>query len=98
MPQVVDWSMLGRVDDDGSTLLLTGGGARSVLITQTEGDLLDPPTGPDFSEVEVRGVVGRHDLGSSTLEWVEDGRIVRMRSETVAIDELVDLAETMAPR
>jgi hypothetical protein len=98
VPQVVDWSMLGRVDDDGSTLLLTGGGARSVLITQTEGDLLDPPTGPDFSEVEVRGVVGRHDLGSSTLEWVEDGRIVRMRSETVAIDELVDLAETMAPR
>jgi hypothetical protein len=98
VPESEDWSMLGRFDEGAATLLLTGGGARRVIITQIEGDDLDPPTGPDFSEVEVRGVVGRHDLGSSTLEWVEDGRIVRMRSETVAIDELVDLAETMAPR
>jgi hypothetical protein len=98
VPDVEGWSILARVQGEETVLLLTGGGARNVLITQSEGDLLDPPTGPDYSEVEVRGIRGRHDLSSATLEWVEDGQIVRLRSETVGIDELIDLAETMAPR
>lgn len=98
VPEVEGWSILGRVGPDGTTLLLSSGGARSVLVTQGEGTRLDPPTGPDFSEVEVRGVEGRHDLPSSTLEWVEDGQILRMRSETVSIDELLDLANAMVWR
>lgn len=98
VPEVEDWSVLGRIEDEGTTLLLTGGGARTVLVTQGKGTRLDPPTGPDFSEIEIRGVEGRHDLSSSTLEWVEDGQVVRMRSETVGIEDLIDLAESMRPR
>jgi hypothetical protein len=32
------------------------------------------------------------------LEWVEDDRIVRMRSDTVAMDDLLELAATLEPR
>lgn len=98
VPEVEGWSILGRMGPDGTTLLLSSGGARSVLVTQSAGTRLDPPTGPDFSEVGVRGVEGRHDLSSSALEWVEDGRILQIRSETVGIDELLDLAKAMVPR
>lgn len=98
VPEADDWSILARIDGTGTTLLLTGGGTRNVIVTQDEGTLLDPPTGPDFSEIDVRGREGRHNLSTSTLEWVENGQVVRMRSETVGVDELVDLAETMTSR
>lgn len=98
VPVVTGWSVLGRIEEEGTTLLLTGGGARSVIVTQTPGTQLDPPTGPDFSEVEIRGISARHDLSSSTLEWVEEGAIVRMKSNTVGIEELRELAEAMEPK
>jgi hypothetical protein len=99
VPEVAGWSILARIDEQGdTTLLLTGGGTRNVVITQSEGTRLDPPIGPDFSQIEVRGTEGRHDLSASTLEWVEDGRVLRMQSETVDIHELLELAATMEPR
>lgn len=98
VPDVDGWSILGQVDQGGTTMLLTGGGARSVLVSQEEGTRLDPPTGPDFSEVEVRGVAARYNAATATLEWVEDGRVVQMRSDTVSMGELLDLAATMEPR
>lgn len=97
-PEVEGWSVLGRVDGSTTMILLTGGGSRSVLLTQTPGSRLEPPTGPDYSEVEVRGVDGRYDVSETTLEWVEDGYLFRMRSETVGLAELVDLASTLEPR
>lgn len=98
VPEVDGWTILARFDGTDATLLLTGGGSRSVVVTQREGTVLDPPTGPDFSAVEVRGLEGRHAFSTSTLEWVENGRIVRMRSETVGIEELLELAEAMTRR
>jgi hypothetical protein len=77
---------------------MTGSGTRSVLVTQSEGTRLEPPTGPDYSEVTVRGATGRYDASTATLEWVEDDRIVRMRSDTVAMDDLLELAATLEPR
>ena len=97
-PDVEGWSVLGRVDAASTTILLTGGGSRSVLLTQEPGSRLEPPTGPDFSEVEVRGSDGRYNVSETTLEWVEDGYLLRMRSETVGLAELVDLASTLEPR
>lgn len=95
IPDAEGWSVLGRVDGDTTTILLTGGGARSVVVTQTPGSRLNPPIGPDYSEVEVRGAGGRYNTSEATLEWVEDGQVVRMRSDTVGLSELIDLASTM---
>ena len=97
-PVVEGWSLLARVDGETTTILLTGGGARNVIVTQVPGSRLDPPIGPDYSEVEVRGIDGRYNASEKTLEWVEDGSVVRMRSETVGLAELVDLASTMESR
>ena len=98
VPEVTGWSLLARIDGRETTLLLSGGGTRSVIVTQMPGTRLDPPTGPDFSEVGVRGLDARHDLTSSTLEWVEDGFVVRMKSSTVSVEELLDLAAALEPR
>jgi hypothetical protein len=98
VPEVAGWSLLARIDGPETTLLLSGGGARSVIVTQMPGTRLDPPTGPDFSEVEVRGLDARHDLTSSTLEWVEDGFVVRMKSSTVSVEELLELAAALESR
>lgn len=98
VPDVEGWSLLSRVDENGTTILLSGGGTRSVMITQTPGTRLDPPIGPDYSEVEVRRVEGRYNAAEATLEWVEDGQLIRMRSETVALAELVEIAATMETR
>jgi hypothetical protein len=98
VPEVEGWSVLGRVDEDGTTILLSGGGSRNVVVTQRPGERLDPPIGPDYSEVKVRGVDGRYNASETTLEWVEDDQIIQMRSETVGLTELVDLADTMESR
>jgi hypothetical protein len=98
VPEVEGWSLLGRINDDGTTLLLTGGGARNVMISQTSRARLEAPTGPDYSEVALRGVDGRYNASESTLEWIEDGQLIQMRSETVGLAELIDLAETMRRR
>lgn len=98
VPDGDGWSVLGRVDGEGTTILLTGSGARSVIVSQRPGDRLDPPTGPDYSGVAVRGGDGRYNASEATLEWVEDGQLMRMRSETVGLAELVEIAATLEPR
>ncbi len=98
IPDADGWSKLGIAGDERVSVLLTGSGSRTVLITQEAGDRLDPPIGADFLAVEVRDVTGRFDDAAAALEWVEGGRIVRMQSETVGMDELVALADTMSPR
>ena len=98
VPEIEGWSVLGRIEATGTTILLTGTGARSVIVSQSPGDRLEPPTGPDYTEVEVRGVDGRYNASEATLEWVEDGQVIRLRSETVGLAELVDLAVGMGTR
>lgn len=97
VPDAEGWSILGRVEN-GQTILLTGSGTRSVVVTQQAGVRLDPPTGPDFYEVELRGHTGRYDANASTLEWVEGDRIIRLTSDTVGLAVLVELATSMDPR
>jgi len=48
--------------------------------------------------VEVRGLAGRYNVSEATLEWVEDGQVIRMRSDTVSLVELIDLASALDPR
>lgn len=96
VPDAEGWSLLGRVEGDSTTILMTAGGRRTVLVSQRPGTRLAPPIGPDFYVVDVRGNTGRFDASDSTLEWSEDGSIVSMSSDTVARDELIRLAETMA--
>ena len=98
VPKVDGWSVLGRTDETGTTILLTGGGDRRVVIEQEPGTRLAPPTGPDFSEIRVRGLDARHDASAATLEWVEDGQIIRLTSETVGVGELIDVAGALERR
>ena len=98
VPRVDGWSVLGRMGETGTTILLTGGGDRKVVIEQEPGTRLAPPTGPDFSEIRVRGFDARHDASASTLEWIEDGQIIRLTSETVGVGELVTVAEALERR
>lgn len=98
IPRVEGWSILGATVGDRTTILMTGTGSRRVLVTSQPGDRLDPPTGPDVIAVEVRKTTGRFDAGRGTVEWVEGGRVIRMHSETLALEELTALAATMVAR
>lgn len=95
IPEAEGWSVLGMTEGDRATLLLTGAGQRSVVVTQEPGERLDPPDGPDFVVVDIDGVGGRYDAASQRLEWVEDGRVIALRSETVGLADLIDLARSM---
>lgn len=98
VPEVEGWAIVGDVDDDEVTILLSGGGSRSVRVTQRPGARLDPPVGPDISELDFRGVKGRFDAASTTLDWVEDGRLIQIRSDSVGLVELLEIAESMTAR
>jgi hypothetical protein len=97
-PAIGGWSGMGSLDEETTTILLTGGGQRTVLISQQPGERLETPMGPDVVAVPVRGTVGRFDEAAATLAWVEDGAVIRMTSETVALAELVEIARGMEPR
>jgi hypothetical protein len=98
VPTVSGWSLAGLVDGDRRVMLLIGSANQNVIIEAEPGDRLDTPIGPDFYEVEVRGASGRFDAGAGTLEWIEDGILMRMRSSSVPIETLLELADSMKPR
>lgn len=97
-PRVEGWFASARVDEEVISILLSSGASRNILIIQREGTLLDPPAGPDVYEVEVRDMTGRYDASTGALEWVEDGRIVALRSDAVGMDALVEVADSMETR
>ena len=98
VPNVSGWSLSGLIDGDRRVMLLAGSGNQNVLIEAEPGDRLDSPTGPDYSEVEVRRTNGRYDAGTGTLEWIEGGVVMRMRSSSVSLETLIEIAESMKPR
>ncbi|HEY3428144.1 MAG TPA: hypothetical protein VGK83_05685 [Acidimicrobiia bacterium] len=98
VPSASGWSLAGLVDGQRRVMLLVGSANQNVIIEAEPGDRLDTPTGPDFSEVEVRGASGRFDAGAGTLEWIEGGILMRMRSSSVALETLLELADSMTPR
>lgn len=45
--------------------------------------------------VEVRGRIGRASLTRGVLEWVEDGRLVRLSSDTLSLGKLHPIAQEL---
>jgi len=81
-----------RVDGGIVTLSYTGAGARAFQLVQSAGTELTPPLSADVRGVEVRGVTGRFSPAAGSLEWVDAGRIVELRSQTLGIGELLSIA------
>ncbi|MGH8959014.1 MAG: hypothetical protein ACRDVK_10120 [Acidimicrobiia bacterium] len=98
VPVVSGWSLAGLVEGERSVMLLVGSGNQNVLIEAEPGDRLEAPTGPDFFEVGVRGATGRFDAGAGSLEWIEGGALIRMRSSSVPLATMLEIAESMNPR
>ena len=96
VPDVDGWSILARVEGTDTAILLTSGGSRSVLIKQEQGSSMDLPIGPDVSTVSVRGVEGRYDAGSGTLQWLENGFRIEAQGDLVTRSVLLELVESMS--
>lgn len=94
-PTAEGWQVLGTTEEERVRILVVGSGGRVALIEQRRGARLEPPSGPDPLAVETRGTTGRFDPGSSTLEWVEEGWVIRMRGDGIGLAEMLALAESM---
>ena len=81
-----------RVDGDTVTLGYAGAGDRGFVLVQAPGTSLAPPIDADVTGVRVRGRVGRWTPDTHTLEWLERGHLVELRSRTLRLAELVDVA------
>jgi hypothetical protein len=77
------------------TLAYTGGGDRTLVVVQSPGARLSPPLEPDVRALHVRGRLARWSPELGRLEWVEDGIVVELRSRTLSLAELVEVAEGM---
>lgn len=84
-----------RREGDKLTLSYAGPGSRGFLLHQRPGTGLSPPLDPGARGVEVRGTVGRFSPMAGELEWVEAGRIIALRSRTLALPELLAVAEAL---
>lgn len=86
-----------RVADGVATLSYAGNGDRGFVLTQTTGRALTPPLDDVVFGVRVRGTDGRFTPGTGTLEWVEQGRTITLRSRTLPLPELLGIAERLEP-
>lgn len=84
-----------RVDGATATLVFVGPGERVLTLATRPGDALTPPVDPDAVGVLVRGHHARWSPAGGDLEWVEDRQVWSLRSATVALGELVDLADRL---
>jgi hypothetical protein len=75
----------------------SGPGERAFTLTQWRSASLVPPTGGDESGVEVRGVDGRYSPRRGELEWLESGRAVSLRSDTLGLADLLGIAAGLEP-
>ena len=87
-----------RADGRTVTLAYAGPGARGFLLVQAPGDRLTPPLDDDPLGVRVRGRDGRWSPGRGELEWVEDHRVLTLRSNTLPLEELLTIAASLEPR
>ncbi len=86
-----------RIDEGTVTQAHAGAGRRHVTLTQRASEALAPPSAGDEFGVRVRGTDGRYSQQGGELEWTEDGLAVSLRSDTLALDELVALARSLVP-
>jgi hypothetical protein len=82
-----------RVDGGEVALTYAGAGDRSFALVRGAATDLPPPLDPDVTAVEVRGQPGRWRAATGDLEWVEGGHVRSLRSATVALEELLAIAD-----
>lgn len=82
-----------RLREDAADLVYVGPGSRRFVLSQSAGSALAPPLEPDVRGIAVRGTSGRYTPSLGELEWVEGGRVVSLRSDTLALGELLGVAE-----
>lgn len=87
-----------RIDGETVTLSYSGNGDRGLVLTQAPGDVLGPPLDAVVLGVTVRDRPGRYTPRTGTLEWVEDGRTVSLRSTSLTRTELLAIASRLEPR
>ena len=75
----------------------SGPGDRAFTLTQWRSASLVPPTGGDEMGTEVRGTAGRYSPQRGELEWVESGLAVSLRSDTLGLTDLLDVARRLKP-
>jgi hypothetical protein len=86
-----------RVHGDTVVLGYAGAGALSFVLIQQPGSVLAPPLDAQVMGVAVRGRTGRFTPGRGDLEWIEDGHRILLRSMTLALPELLSIAQRLAP-
>lgn len=84
-----------RIDGQRVTLAYAGSGDHALTLTQQPAEALPPPLDSDVDRVQVRGHIGRASLTRGVLEWVENGRLVRLSSDTLSLGKLHAIAETL---
>lgn len=84
-----------RIDHGLVMLAYAGNGDRGFVLTQAPGELLSPPFDDDVIGLSVRDRVGRFTPSTGTLEWVEDGLVVSLRSHSLALGELLAVAQRL---
>jgi hypothetical protein len=85
------------IGDGSASQIYAGPGDRTFTFTRSDSPVLAPAAGDDSFGVEVRGVNGRYSVDRGELEWTEDGAAYSLLSRTVALSELLEIAETLAP-
>jgi len=99
-PRGLDGFGSAAVRSDGQTvsLVYAGPGDRGFTLVQDPATSQLAPSGAgDEVGVTVRGVPGRYSYEQGRLEWVEDGTTRALRSPSLALGELLAIAEGLAP-
>jgi hypothetical protein len=86
-----------RIDGEEVRLRYVGPGDLAVEVVRSAATVLPPPIDPDVVAVAVRGTTGRYDATTGDLEWVEGGHVRILRGPTLGLDDLLALAERLAP-
>jgi len=84
-----------RVDGPAVTLSYTGPGSTGFVLVEAPGTALSPPADPDVRGVTVRSITGRYSFGRGELDWVEGGVVLSLRSATLGLDRLLEIAGTL---
>lgn len=85
------------VEGDVVSLGYVGGGVRSFVLTQHPGEVLRPPLDDVVLGVEVDGVAGRFTPARGELEWVRDGIVHVLGSDSLSLEELLGIAAGLRP-
>jgi hypothetical protein len=83
------------VSGSSVTQSYAGPGNRGFVLTQDASPRLAPPSGPDAVGVDLRGTAGRYSQDRGELEWIEGGTSHSLRSPTLTLAELLDIAAAL---